>query len=85
MSPTTQVKPIKKPLVKPKRPKANPPKTSKRAWAVNSGIVISNVLSNVAELASLPGVKLAAEAVSMVFTTIDVCGRPSFNLCIYKT
>jgi hypothetical protein len=71
MSPTTQVIATKKPVVQPKRPKSNPPKTSKRAWTVNSGIVVSDVVSNVAQFASLPGVKLAAEAVSTVFVTIE--------------
>jgi len=70
MSPTRPVKATKKPIVEPKRPKANP-KTSKRALAVNSGIVIANVLSNVAQFAQIPGIKLAADAASMVFNTID--------------
>lgn len=79
-----QVKATKKPVVQPKRPKAKP-KTSRdstRAWAVNSGIVISDVIVNVAQYASLLGIQHAAQAASLVFTTIQVCGGTSFNLCI---
>lgn len=84
MSPAKQVKATKNPVVQPKRPKANPKtsKDTKRAWAVNSGIVISNVLLNVAQYAPLLGVQHAAQAASMVFTTLEVCGGTSFNLCI---
>jgi len=70
MSPTKQVKAPKKPVVQPKRPKANP-KTRKRDWAVNSGIVISNLVLNVAQCASMLGVQHAAQAASMVFNTIE--------------
>lgn len=75
---------IKKPVIKPKRPKNNP-KTSKdlkRAWAVNSGIVVSSVLLSIAQGASLLGVQHAAQAASIFFTTIEVCGGRSFSLCI---
>ena len=81
MSPKKQVKATKKPVVQPKRPKANL-KTSKRDWAVNSGIVISTVLLNVAQCASILGVQHAAQAATMFFTTIEVCRRSSFILCI---
>lgn len=80
MSPKKQVKATKKPVVQPKRPKTSL-KTSKRAWAVNSGIVISTLLMNVAQCASVLGVQHAAQAAAMVFTTIEVCRRTSFNLC----
>jgi hypothetical protein len=81
MSPTKQVKATKKPVVQPKRPKANP-RTTKRAWAVNSGIVISNLVLNLAQCASIIGVQHAAQAASTIFNTIEVCGGISFNLCI---
>ena len=74
MSPT---KPVK--ATKPKRPKTNP-KRSKRDWAVNSGIVISNVLVYVAECASILGVQHAAQAAALVFSTIEVCGGLSSSL-----
>jgi len=81
MSPTKQVKVTKKPVVQPNRRTTNP-ETSKRAWAVNSGMVISSALFTAAQCASLLGVQHAAQAVSMVFNTIEVCGGTSFNLCI---
>ena len=81
MSLPKQPRASKRPVVQPKRPKANA-KTSKRAWAVNSGIVISSVLVNIAQCSSVLGVQHAAQAASMVFNTIEVCGGISFNLCI---
>jgi hypothetical protein len=66
MSATKQAK---KPVA-PKRSKANP-KTSKRAWVTNSGLVISNLLLYVAECASLLGVQHAAQAATLVFSTIE--------------
>ena len=90
MSPTKQleVEDTKKPVIQPKLPKSNP-KTSKNSKrtslstrAVNGGIVISNILLNIAQCASLPGVQHAAQAASMVFTTIEVCGGTSLYFCI---
>ena len=73
MPPTKQGKAAKKPVVQPTRPKSNL-KPSKRAWAVNGGIVVSGVLLNVAQYSLLPGIQHAAQAASMFFATIEVRG-----------
>jgi len=70
MPPTKQASATKKPVVQPKRPKSNL-KPSKRAWAVNGGLVVSGVLLNVAQYASLLGVQHAALAASTFFSTIE--------------
>lgn len=70
MSPKNQGKATKKQVVEPERSKANP-KTSKRAWALNSGLVISNVLYNVAEFAPIPALKYAAQAVATFLGTVE--------------
>jgi hypothetical protein len=68
MSPRKQVNAPKKP----KRPKTSP-KTSRRDrdWVLNSGIVVSTLLMNVAQCAPLLGVQHAAQAAAMVFNTIE--------------
>ena len=81
MSPKNQGKATKKQVVEPKRSNANP-KTSKRDWALNSGLVISNVLYNVAEFAPIPALKYAAQAVATFLGTVEVCGGTSFDFCV---
>lgn len=81
MSQKKQGKAIKKPIVAPKRPKANP-KTPKRAWAANSGLVISTVLLTVAQCSSVIGIQHAAQAAVTVFSTIEVCRGISFDFCV---
>ena len=78
MPPTKQGKATKKRVVQPTRQKSNL-KPSKRAWAVNGGIVVSEVLLNVAQYSLQPAaIKHAAQAASMFFTTIEVRGGTSF-------
>ena len=81
MSLKNQGKAPKKQVVEPKRSKANS-KTSKGAWALNSGLVVSNVLYNVAAFAPIPGLKYAAWAVATFVGTVEVCGGTSFDFCV---
>jgi hypothetical protein len=81
MSPKNQGKATKKQVVEPKRSNANP-KTSKRDWALNSGLVISNVLYNVAQFAPIPALKYAAQAGMTYLGTVEVCGGTSFEFCV---
>ena len=74
---TKQGKATEKRVVQPTRPKSNL-KPSKRAWAVYGGIVVSDVLLNVAQHSLLPGIYRAAQAALMFFTTIEVRGGTSF-------
>jgi hypothetical protein len=74
MSPRKKAKTPKRRVVQRKTSKANP-MTSKHAWAVNSGLVFSSVLLNVAQCAPLLGVQHAAQAAMTVFSTIEVSGR----------
>jgi hypothetical protein len=76
MSSRKQGKATKKPVIDPKRSKANPQNT-KRHWALNGGLIISSVLLNVAQSSSLLGIQHAAQAASTVFSTIEVCGKTS--------
>ena len=81
MAPKKKVKATKKPVAQPKRPNTIP-KTNKTGLAVNTGIVASSLLLNIAQCGSVLGVQHAAQAVNLLFNTIEVCGRISFNLYI---
>ena len=81
---TTFLMSKKKPIVEPKRSKANPKAPPKRAWAVNGGLVVSTVLFSVAQATSLPVVQHAAQSVATLFAMIEVCGGISFDFCVEK-
>ena len=66
--------PPKKPLQATDKPLYRPNGTTKAAKALNSGMVVSGLLLEIGQLASIVGLQHAAMAASAVISTIDVRG-----------